>query len=131
MLTSGLLYSADPDVVVREQVIAASLRKVVPGFCASEGVPCCLSLPQGWVSEGFLTQLRGLAIRMDGTDPLLGECAGRRVSVRKLDWTGAQAARVQIVSGTYAAGESCDVFLSRRSGSWAVLKSVCEFYSIL
>jgi hypothetical protein len=128
--TVGTQSSADRDVATRERVIAASLRRVVPNACPS-AIPCCLSIPEGWVSKDFMTRLRGLALRMDGADPLLGECAGRRASVRSLDWTGPEGARVEIVFGGYSSGETCTVSLSRASGTWAVVKSVCEFYSIL
>jgi hypothetical protein len=129
--TGSVLYSADSDVATRERVIAASLRKVVPSECPSSAMPCCLAIPEGWVSNDFMTRLRGLALRMDGVDPLVGECAGKPVSVQSLEWTGAVGARVDIVFGTGGMREACTVFLSRGSRTWTVVKSVCERYSIL
>jgi hypothetical protein len=121
----------DPEVKLREEVLAQALRSVVVRSCPAEGIPCCLAVPDGWVSSTFMKRLRGLPVRTNKVDPLLGECSGTLVSVRALEWVKTSGARVGIIVGMDSVGDRCSVSLERRDGHWTVAKTQCQFYSIM
>jgi hypothetical protein len=123
--------AVDPEVELREDVLAPALRSVVQRSCSRKGIPCCLAVPDGWVSGGFMKRLRGLPVRWNDVDPLLGVCSGNLVVVQTLEWVKATDARVGITVGTEFAGDKCTVSLKRRSGQWTVSRTACEFYSVM
>jgi hypothetical protein len=127
LLPGSWASAAEPEVEMREQVLAQALRSVVTRSCSPDGIPCCLAVPDGWVSESFMNRLSGLPVRKNEADPLLGECPGNLVSVRQLEWVTEDSARVQITVGTELAGDRCTVSVERRSGAWTASKTECEF----
>ena len=131
LLCSRTPSAGESDLKQREQVIAQSLRRIVPRLCSAGGIPCCLSVPEAWVSADFMRLLRDLSIRRNEADPLLGECRGNLITVRRLEWVKTTQARVEIVAGVELVGEVCKVGLTRRSQGWTVDKSDCEFYSAM
>jgi hypothetical protein len=131
LLGSGTPDAGDSAVKQREQVIAQSLRSIVPQFCSARGVPCCLTVPEGRVSADFMSLLRDPPVRRNEVDPLLGECAGSPITVKRLEWVGVKAARVEIVAGVELVGEVCKVALARRPQGWTVEKTECQWYSAM